>query len=102
MNTGIAPITVIADRYDGIYIGLHMGQNGKFIAWHREKDQVPSAPFQDDAAASAFWAWAKEMDLVVGIGHSEETAKADLVRKIRLKKNYDAAKQPRYLGNWRP
>lgn len=100
MNTSdIAPITVTKDRYNGTYIRCHLDRDGKFTAWHCEEDQVPDAPFRDDTTASNFWAWVKDVGFVVGVGNTEEKSKADLLREIELQRDYNPAKQPRYLGD---
>ena len=98
----VGPVTVIEDRYCGTYIGWHLNRDGKYVAWHCSEDQVPDAPFRDDNSASDFWAWVKEIGFVVGVGDTEEAARADLLREIEANPDYDPAKLPRYLGDWRP
>ena len=46
----IYPITVVCDRYSGIYSG------GSYIAWNLETEDVPLDPQCDDVSCYSFFA----------------------------------------------
>jgi hypothetical protein len=71
----VYPLTVIADRYTGVYSG------GLFTAWNLDADEVPEAVFADDVSCVCFWA-EKAQSYPVGIGNTIGAAIADLIAKV--------------------
>lgn len=71
------PITIIKDRYSGIY------RKGAWIAFFKNCNELPNEAFSDDSeAANNFWLENRE---VVGIGNSPDDAYCDLYIKMREK-----------------
>ena len=76
------PLTVIMDRYSGVYSG------GYFTAWNRYSQEIPSYIDGSDGAAMAFWDdyHKKEETLedgyqMVGFGETSDAAIKDLIAK---------------------
>ena len=60
----IYPLTVVADRYNGVYSG------GKYTAWNMYPYVVPKDIFGDDIDCYDFWSEAKSNGLIFGVGDS--------------------------------
>lgn len=43
------PLTIIKDRYNGVYSG------GKYTAWNLEPEKIPKRIFYDDVSCYGFW-----------------------------------------------
>lgn len=71
----IYPLTIINDRYGGIY------SKGKYLAFNLEYDEIPSSINGDDTDCLLFWL--ENEDYLVGKGNSVEKAIEDLCYKIR-------------------
>ena len=76
------PLTVIMDRYSGVYSG------GYFTAWNRYSQEIPSQVDSSDGVAMVFWDnyHRKEKNLedgyqMVGFGETAEAAIKDLIAK---------------------
>ena len=76
------PLTVVMDRYSGIYSG------GYFTAWNKYSDEVPEEIHSDDCATATFWEKyhkeseaAKGANDLVGFGETAGAAIEDLIRK---------------------
>lgn len=83
------PLTVVMDRYSGIYSG------GYFIAWNKYFDEVPTDIHGDDCTALNFWEnYRKKSDSLkdghemVGFGETAEAAIKDLIAKQMQKGVY--------------
>ena len=79
------PLTVVLDRYSGVYSG------GYFTAWNKYFEDVPSDIHSDDATVMDFWdsyrknfPTVKEKD-IVGFGRSAEEAIEDLIKNQKKK-----------------
>lgn len=90
------PLTVEEDRYGGIYSG------GAYTAWPRRPEDVPTATSGDGEVCDLFWMWARENNIMVGLGDTREEAIRDLKMKLEDHPDFDPRNEPRYLGNWRP
>ena len=76
------PLTVVMDRYSGVYSG------GYFTAWNRYSQEIPSQVDDSDGIAMVFWDnyHKKEKSLedgyqMVGFGETAEAAIKDLIAK---------------------
>ena len=67
------PITVVHDRYDGIYSG------GKWIAWNLEPYEIREESQADDTVCMFFWHNCKEP---YGRGDTPEEAIEDLITQL--------------------
>lgn len=67
------PLTIVADRYSGIYSG------GAWTAWPCEPWAVPEAAHGGDVACAAFFA---APTLPYGIGATPEEARDDLIARL--------------------
>ncbi len=84
----IYPLTIIADRYTGVYSG------GRFTAWNMYHYELPKEIEDEDSECMSFWQNKKHNDLknewgeqvIVGVGNSPQEAMLDLYIKI---KNYE-------------
>ena len=74
MEDTIYPLTIVADRYSGIYSG------GRFIAWNLSIDEIPEAIYSDDCSCSEFWA---NNRIVCGKGRTVSESLADLYIKLK-------------------
>lgn len=73
----IYPLTIIQDRYNGIYSG------GKFTAWNLYPDELPEEAFGDDVTCRCFWA---DQEIMVGRGDTPDEALAMLAVSLEQKK----------------
>lgn len=69
------PLTIVNDRYNGIYSG------GKYTAWHLEFEDVPNDIAMDDITVNDFWGIA-DLRYLVGKGGTIEQAYEDLKSKV--------------------
>lgn len=76
------PLTVVMDRYSGVYSG------GYFTAWNRYSQEIPSYIDGSDGAAMAFWDnYHKKEETfedgyqMVGFGETADAAIKDLIAK---------------------
>lgn len=72
MPNAIYPLTIILDRYNGIYSG------GKFTAWNKDFDQIDERVNGDDVSCNDFFSDNDEY----GRGDTIEEAISDLSRKL--------------------
>ena len=80
----IYPLTIIQDRYNGIYSG------GKFTAWNLYPDELPEEVFGDDVTCRCFW---DDIEIAVGRGSTPTEALFDLVIALEHEKLKDACKE---------
>lgn len=76
----IYPVTIISDRYDGVYSG------GKWTAWNLDESEIPEDASGDDLACYDFWNM--EEKPVCGIGQTPNEAYEDLKMKIENLSKY--------------
>ena len=69
----IYPLTIILDRYSGVYSG------GKYTAWPLNYDEIPHGASADDTACMVFWEIWK---FPVGKGDTAEEAITNLAEKL--------------------
>ena len=76
------PLTVVIDRYSGIYSG------GYFTAWNKYPQEIPSRIDDSDDIAMAFWdnyrkkeETLKDGYQMVGFGETADAAIKDLIAK---------------------
>lgn len=74
----IYPLTVISDRYNGVYSG------GKYLAFNIDSYNVSEYIHGDDISCMEYWA---ECDINVGKGETPYDAIADLYIQLYEKKN---------------
>ena len=85
----IYPLTIVADRYRGVYSG------GEYLAFNMLPNNIPAAIWGDDNACASFWsAWKNGhsleqvlidyLNMGVGVGDTIEDAIEDLRSKLRL------------------
>lgn len=77
IQDSIYPLTVVADRYSGVYSG------GAFTAWNKYNDELPSAIFGDDISCMEFWS--ENDNTLCGKGDTVDSAIADLYGKLPCK-----------------
>ena len=77
MADKIYPLTVIADRYDGVYSG------GRFLAFNRRFYDIPEAIASDDVSCSEFWSIFKNRNEIVGLGDTPDEAIKNLYHKLK-------------------
>lgn len=75
MKPNIYPLTVVKDRYTGVYSG------GKYTAWNLDFYEVPEDIAADDVTCSIFW-YADEEPLA-GRGDTPQEAIDDLLLRIQ-------------------
>lgn len=73
----IYPLTIIQDRYCGLFSG------GNYIAFNCKPGDIPEEIFGEDEAAEDTWANLK--DSIVGVGDTVEEAIGDLCCKLNRK-----------------
>lgn len=73
----IYPLTVVLDRYNGVYSG------GIYTAWNRDFDEIPSTVSGSDVPCMCFWMDTTE---IVGRGNTMEEAVRDLERRLHAHK----------------
>ena len=71
----IYPLTIIADRYSGVYSG------GEYTAWPCGEADIPSEVFMDDVSCAHEWGVIKSERQHVGIGCTPSVALVDLYLK---------------------
>lgn len=71
----IYPLTIIADRYSGVYSG------GKYTAWPGDEEDVPDEVSMDDVSCAHEWGVIKTERQHVGIGCTPSVALVDLFLK---------------------
>lgn len=74
--TEIYPLTILKDRYGGIYSG------GKYLAFNKHHDEIPNNVYGDDIACCEFW---EDFCDVYGTGNTIENAIQELTEKIHDK-----------------
>lgn len=72
-QTDIYPLTIVMDRYGGIYSG------GCYTAWNLDVEDVPQEIESDDVTCYDFW---HSYDGIVGLGTTPSKAAEDLRRKL--------------------
>ena len=72
-NVWLYPVTIISDRYGGVYSG------GAWTAWPVETWEVPDDARGDDGDCS--WFWQHHSDSKIGKGKTPDEALADLNEK---------------------
>ena len=71
---GIFPVTIVKDTHDGAFCG------GKYIAWFKEPNEVPSGSRSDPIGAKSFWrTYKSDAEIrnkvgICGIGNTIDTA----------------------------
>ena len=73
MPRNIYPLTVVKDRYNGVYSG------GVYTAWNMDADEVPIEISCGDTECMSFW---MDNDIPVGIGNTMQDAVNDLAQKL--------------------
>lgn len=81
--SAIFPLTVIADRYNGIYSG------GKFLAFNCLANEVPDIVNASDASCSRFWSkfYQTTSILPIGVGQTVEEAVGNLYIQLKERGN---------------
>ena len=81
----ICPITIIKDRYNGVYAGGKTSTSGpvpaKFTAWNLHCDKVPEEINGGDPECANFW-W--DYQGIVGKGDTPNEALEDLERQHEI------------------
>lgn len=72
----IFPLTIVKDRYMGVYSG------GLFTAWHLYSECVPEEIGDDDCTAFDFWNNDSKA-YIIGIGKTPDEAVRDLYLKLK-------------------
>ena len=73
MDNEIYPLTIIKDRYTGVYSG------GKYTAWNLNPQFIPHAIVEDDVTCRNFWI---DNQIPVGLGETICEAINDLKGKL--------------------
>ena len=76
-SMGIFPLTIVADRYNGVYSG------GKYTAWNADTCDVPRAINGNDTECIKFWFSASNCGVKYGVGNTPQEAIKDLKGKLR-------------------
>ena len=69
----VYPLTIIADRYSGVY------SRAKFTAWNHFVEDVPEEPDSGDTECDRFW---HDYKGPVGKGSTPDEALADLAKQL--------------------
>ncbi len=77
----IYPLTIVADRYTGVYSG------GAYLAFNLDADEVPEEIYYDDCGCHYFWT---HNEIVCGKGRTVSEALADLYVKLKGADNEQA------------
>lgn len=73
----IYPLTIVADRYGGVYSG------GKYTAWYCDADEVPKDIFQSDVLCDECWTKLYEQSpMPFGVGETIDEAVRNLNEKL--------------------
>ena len=80
MNNEMYPLTIIRDRYNGVYSG------GMYLAFNLEYDEIPQDVSGSDMDCFNFWSRTR---LIVGKGATIKQAYDDLKEKIKEVLKYD-------------
>ena len=75
-NINLYPLTIIRDRYTGVYSG------GEFTAWNLYPEDVPEEIYADDIGCSIFFRYTK---IVYGRGKTADDAIMDLMNRLNDK-----------------
>lgn len=75
----VYPLTVVRDRYAGIYSGA------KYTAWNLECSEVPMEIRADDCTCAWFWSGNRTL---VGFGDTPNDAEFDLYSKMLLSSDW--------------
>ena len=77
MKNNIYPMTIIKDRYSGMY------SHGKYTAWNVEFDEMPKEIIGGDEVCENFW-WENDVyeKYIVGLGDTPKDAEKDLLNKL--------------------
>lgn len=70
----IYPLTIIRDRYNGVYSG------GVYTAWNKYWSDIPDSVAGDDISCCEFWSRTKT---IVGLGLTPNLAEYDLMQKLK-------------------
>ena len=71
------PLTVICDRYSGVYSG------GKYLAFNNSFDEIPFEICSGDANCMIFWAEENKYPVyTIGKGDTPLEALEDLIKKL--------------------
>lgn len=77
MENSIYPLTIILDRYGGVYSG------GIYTAWNLDAQHIPWEVRGSDPNCMAFW---ENFDGIVGLGKTPREAQVDLYVKLNQNK----------------
>lgn len=74
----IYPLTIVADRYGGVYSG------GKYTAWYCDANEVPEDIFQNDVLCDECWDYLynHSSDILFGVGETIDEAVRNLNEKL--------------------
>lgn len=70
----VYPITIIQDRYGGVYSG------GQWTAWNLYPGVIPFQESSNDVICGTFW---QVTNMIVGIGNTPDEALKDLIKKLK-------------------
>lgn len=76
-NLNLYPLTIIRDRYTGVYSG------GEFTAWNLYPEDVPEGIDADDVGCSSFFNTTK---IIYGRGKTPNDAVMDLISRLEKEK----------------
>ena len=77
----IYPLTIVSDRYFGLYSG------GNFTAWNRNPSGIPEEISEDDVTCWEFWNIGEGKDMLCGKGQTVEEAVGNLYIALGREKN---------------
>jgi len=74
----IYPLTIIADRYGGVYSG------GAYLAFNLYPCEIPDEVEGSDLITADFWSqfYQDEIDIKIGIGQTPDEAYEDLKQQL--------------------
>jgi hypothetical protein len=77
-DTDIYPVTIISDRYTGVYSG------GDWTAWACDADDIPEGIFDSDVECANAWSKLKrdrkKGKIIFGVGNTPNEAMRDLIK----------------------